>query len=135
MAKSFSRFSLEGFRKFALEVSSEISGGPEIPVLGPDIPGLTPELPVPRKFPEQTSGAKFRTPTREKNAKDLAKKTQMKIWAGISSASAGTSGGRNFRPPGRNFRPTEKQQKLQYENGHIFCIRTPFSMILGSLES
>ena len=145
---------------------------------GPDIPGLTPEFPVPRKFPEQTSGAKFRTPTREENAKDLAKislgrifrvtgpelpvprkfpeqtsgqssgppperkkakdlakKAQMKIWAGYSGARAGTSWGRNFRPPGRNFRPTENKQKLQCENGHIFYIRTPFSMILGSLDS
>ena len=38
LAKSFSHFSLEGFRKFAPEVSSEISGGPEIPVLGPEYP-------------------------------------------------------------------------------------------------
>ena len=37
-AKSFRRFSLEGFRKFAPEVSSEIFGGPEIPVLGPEYP-------------------------------------------------------------------------------------------------
>ena len=37
LAKSFRRFSLEGFRNFAL------SGGPEIPVLGP-------EVPVPGKF-------------------------------------------------------------------------------------
>ena len=38
MAKSFSCFSLEGFRNFALEVSSEISGGSEFPVLGPEYP-------------------------------------------------------------------------------------------------
>ena len=37
-AKSFRLFSLEGFQKFAPEVSSEISGGPEIPVLGPEYP-------------------------------------------------------------------------------------------------
>ena len=42
-AKSFLRFSLEGFRKFAPKVSPEISWGPEIPVLGP-------EVPVPGKF-------------------------------------------------------------------------------------
>ena len=47
----------------------------------------------------------------------------------------GTSGGRNFRPPGRNFRPYEKLQKCKNESGHIFLIRTPFSMILGSLDS
>ena len=85
---------------------------------------------------------KFRTPSREKSQKDLAKKAQMKIWAGYSGATAGTSGGRNFWTPGRNFRtsgrnfrPSEKLQNEQYENGHIFCIRTPFSMILGSLDS
>ena len=33
-----------------------------------------------------------------KSQKDLAKKAQMKIWAGYSGATAGTSGGRNFRP-------------------------------------
>ena len=38
LAKSFRRFSREGFRNFAPEVSSEISGGPEIPVLGPKYP-------------------------------------------------------------------------------------------------
>ena len=38
LAKSFWCFSLEGFRKFAPEVSPEISGGPEIPVLGPEYP-------------------------------------------------------------------------------------------------
>jgi hypothetical protein len=29
----------------------------------------------------------------------------------------------------------DAEQKLQYENGDNFFIRTPFSMILGSLES
>ena len=38
LAKSFRRFSLEGFRNFAPEVSLEIFGGPEIPVLGPEYP-------------------------------------------------------------------------------------------------
>ena len=38
LAKSFLCFSLEGFRKFAPEVSSEISGGPEIPALGLEVP-------------------------------------------------------------------------------------------------
>ena len=65
----------------------------------------------------------------------LFRSAQIKIWAGYSGASARTSGGRNFRPPGRNFRPTKKMQKEQNDNGHIFRIRTPFSMILGSLDS
>ena len=30
---------------------------------------------------------------------------------------------------------TGRQEKWSYENGDIFCIRTPFLMILGSLES
>ena len=35
-----------------------------------------------------------------------------------------------------DFRPEiPALHKEQNENGHIFCIRTPFSMILGSLES
>ena len=38
LAKYFSRFSLEGFRNFAPEVSPEISGGPEIPALGSEVP-------------------------------------------------------------------------------------------------
>ena len=49
--------------------------------------------------------------------------------AGISGPRAGISA------PGRNFRPSEKLQNEQNEHGHIFCIRTPFSMILGSLDS
>jgi hypothetical protein len=60
--------------------------------------------------------------------------------------------GRNFRPPykisGPNFCPpyrglhhkrlsriSQGGGKHQYENGCNFCIRTPFLMILGSLES
>ena len=38
LAKSFLRFSLEGFWNFAPEVSPEISGVPEIPALGPEVP-------------------------------------------------------------------------------------------------
>ena len=70
----------------------------------------------------------FRTP---RNAPGAPKKRYW-TWAGTLH---GTSGGRNFRPKTQNFRPSENWQKLQNENGHIFCIRTPFSMILGSLES
>ena len=36
-SKSFRRFSLEGFRNFAPEVSPEISEGPEISALGPEV--------------------------------------------------------------------------------------------------
>ena len=52
------------------------SEGPEILGLctgtfgqGPKLPLQKPELPVVRKFPEQTSGAKFRPPSREKTRK------------------------------------------------------------------
>ena len=38
LAKSFWLFSLEGVRNFAPEVSSEISGGPEILARGPEVP-------------------------------------------------------------------------------------------------
>ena len=38
LVKSFSRFSLEGFRNFAPKVSPEIFGGPEIPALGLEVP-------------------------------------------------------------------------------------------------
>jgi hypothetical protein len=44
----------------------------------------------------------------------------------------GISGFRKFWSRGRNFWPRGKHQ---YENGCNFCIRTPFLMILGSLES
>jgi hypothetical protein len=44
----------------------------------------------------------------------------------------GISTPQKFRPRGQNFWPGRKHQ---YENGCNFCIRTPFSMILGSLES
>ena len=55
------------------------SEGPEFPGLctgtsgqGPELPLHNPELPVVRKFPEQTSGAKVRTPSREKTRKRLS---------------------------------------------------------------
>ena len=48
------------------------SEGPEIPVLCTGNSGRGPELPVVRKFPEQTSGAKILTPSREKNRKRLS---------------------------------------------------------------
>ena len=68
---------------------------------GPDISGLTPELPVPRKFPEQTSGAKFRTPTREKSTNDLAKFSLGRIFR---------TKDRNFRTPG-NFRNPSREKR------------------------
>ena len=55
--------------------------------------------------------------------------------------------GRNFRTRGRNFRgpvlpanrsvlsASGKTENERNDNGHIFCIRTPFLMILDSLES
>ena len=56
------------------------SEGPEIPGLctrtsgqGPELPLQNPKLPVVWKFPEQNSGAKIRTPSREKRENDLAK--------------------------------------------------------------
>ena len=48
---------------------------------------------------------------------------------GPTGPGAGRAGGAAGRP---GASPTEKQV---YENGDIFCIRTPFFMILGSLES
>jgi hypothetical protein len=65
-------------------------------------------------------------------APQLEKKDLAKFRRG---GNYGISGPPEISPSGalgRNFRPGRKHQ---YENGCNFCIRTPFSMILGSLES
>ena len=58
------------------------------------------------------------------------------VSAGPSGAWAGLPGVVPGRPAqGPVCREPRQQEKHVYENGDIFCIRTPFLMILGSLES
>jgi hypothetical protein len=72
---------------------------------------------------------KISTPPIMRVAPQLEKKDLAKFRRG---GNYGISAPRKFRPRGQNFRP---RRKHQYENGCNFCIWTPFSMNLGSLES
>ena len=100
----------------------------------PEPPGLEPGLGRPGGQPPPRAAwpGPARGPASQLSC--LLKFCQKHGWknrARYSGAWAGTSGG----PTEPEFPPHRKLQKTQYENGHIFCIRTPFSMILGSLES
>ena len=91
--------------------------------MGPDIPGLTPELPVSRKFPERTSGANFWTPTREKNAKDLAKNFLDRIFRTKDRKFRpprkfpGETSGANFRNPSREKHKKDLAEKRKEKTG------------------